>query len=113
LKKRREHGLQSWVMFLDLVKAFDRVYTSGDAVECAAKIRCAYKTGADFAIIEYQCVLGPILFIFYISGIMTTWRAVHDRPLCSFKTKNDSVMSERRYTARGESFELSGRLGVR
>ena len=25
LKKRREHGLESWVYFLDLVKAFDRV----------------------------------------------------------------------------------------
>ena len=25
LKKRSEHGLESWVMFLDLVKAFDRV----------------------------------------------------------------------------------------
>ena len=25
LKKRREHGLESWVFFLDLVKAFDRV----------------------------------------------------------------------------------------
>ena len=25
LRKRREHGLETWVMFLDLVKAFDRV----------------------------------------------------------------------------------------
>ena len=25
LKKRREHGLESWVMFLDIVKAFDGV----------------------------------------------------------------------------------------
>ena len=25
VKKRREHGLESWVLFLDLVKAFDRV----------------------------------------------------------------------------------------
>ena len=25
LRKRREHGLESWVLFLDLVKAFDRV----------------------------------------------------------------------------------------
>ena len=25
LKKRREHGLESWVLFLDLVKNFDRV----------------------------------------------------------------------------------------
>ena len=24
IKKRSEHGLQSWVLFLDLVKAFDR-----------------------------------------------------------------------------------------
>ena len=27
LKKRRENGLESWVFFLDLVKAFDRVQT--------------------------------------------------------------------------------------
>ncbi|XP_066936166.1 uncharacterized protein [Clytia hemisphaerica] len=25
IKKRSEHGLESWVLFLDLVKAFDRV----------------------------------------------------------------------------------------
>ena len=25
LKKRREHGLESWVLFVDLVKAFDSV----------------------------------------------------------------------------------------
>ena len=25
IKKRREHGLETWIMFLDLVKAFDRV----------------------------------------------------------------------------------------
>ena len=25
LRKRREHGLESWVLFLDLVKAFDSV----------------------------------------------------------------------------------------
>ena len=25
MKKRREHGLESWILFLDLVKAFDRV----------------------------------------------------------------------------------------
>ena len=25
LKKRREHGKESWIFFLDLVKAFDRV----------------------------------------------------------------------------------------
>ena len=24
MKKRREHGLESWILFLDLVKAFDR-----------------------------------------------------------------------------------------
>ena len=25
LRKRREHGLETWVVFIDLVKAFDRV----------------------------------------------------------------------------------------
>jgi hypothetical protein len=25
LKRRREHGLESWVLFVDLVKAFDSV----------------------------------------------------------------------------------------
>ena len=25
LKKRSEHGLESWVLFIDLVKAFDKV----------------------------------------------------------------------------------------
>ena len=25
IKKRSEHGIESWVLFLDLVKAFDRV----------------------------------------------------------------------------------------
>ena len=25
IKKRKEHSLETWIMFLDLVKAFDRV----------------------------------------------------------------------------------------
>ena len=25
MKKRREHGLESWIIFIDLVKAFDRI----------------------------------------------------------------------------------------
>ena len=25
IRKRREHGLETWVLFIDLVKAFDRV----------------------------------------------------------------------------------------
>ena len=26
IRKRREHGLETWVLFIDLVKAFDRDY---------------------------------------------------------------------------------------
>ena len=30
INKRREHGLETWVLFLDLVKAFDRVPRCAD-----------------------------------------------------------------------------------
>lgn len=129
LKKRREHGLQTWVMFLDLVKAFDRVPREvlwNVLLKFGVPMKLVYILRALHANVEVKfCVndvtntikstigvkqgdiLGPILFTFYIAAVMITWRATHDRPLCLFKTKNDNVLCGRRYTARGESFELS------
>ena len=44
VKKRREHGMETWVLLLDLVKAFDRVPSAKIvAVAGAAQVRRAGK----------------------------------------------------------------------
>ena len=128
LKKRREHGLETWVMFLDLVKAFDRVPREmlwdvllkfGVPVKLVQLLRALHNNvNVKFSVNEVthtiKCtigvkqgdILGPILFTFYIAAIMLTWRAAYDRSLCMFKTKMDDVITGRRYTARGETFSL-------
>ena len=128
LRKRREHGLESWVLFLDLVKAFDRVprkllwdilakfgvpnklisllkalhrdFTvkfSIDAIDKTIKNSIGVKQGD---------ILGPILFLFFICAVMTTWRLKFKGELCIFYSKDDIQMTGRRHTARGESFPL-------
>ena len=53
-------------------------------------------------------ILGPILFTFYLAAIMITWRAVHSRPLCVFRSNPDFILTGRSFRARGENFEIPG-----
>ena len=49
---------------------------------------------------------GPALFTFYIAAIMITWRQAYDRPLCWFRTLNDSKLTGRRFNKKGTDFTI-------
>ena len=128
LRKRREHGLESWVLFLDLVKAFDRVPKKllweiltkfGVPIKLVSLLKALHK---DFTVkfsiddidksirntigVKQGDILGPILFLFFICAVMTTWRSNFHVEPCIFRSKRDAKMTGRSYTARGESFHL-------
>ena len=121
LKKRREHGLESWVLFLDLVKAFDRVprwmlwevlKKFGVPMRIINLIKALHeRVNVKFNVegithtiksvigVKQGDILGPILFTFYAAAIMISWRKVFDGPVSIFRTKPDFVMTGRSYRA--------------
>ena len=128
LKKRREHNQQTWVLFLDLVKAFDRVPRDllwlilerfGVPPKLLSVIKALHQTiQVKFTVdsishildckigVKQGDVLGPILFSMYIAAIMITWRQTRNHPQCIFRTKNDFVLTGRRPNTKGEDFVL-------
>ena len=128
LKKRREHGLESWVFFLDLVKAFDRVPREllwqilkkfGVPSKLISILRSLHaRVNMKFTVdgvthiitciigVKQGDILGPILFNFFMAAIMISWRIIYDGPLCLFRSKPDYVMTGRSYRARGDEFSL-------
>lgn len=128
LKKRREHGLETWVLFLDLVKAFDRVPRNAlwkvlEKYGVPVKlINLLIVLHANFTVkfvigdvvrtinsivgVKQGDILGPLLFTFYITAMIETWKLSCDIPFCVFRTKKDYVMTGRRITTKGEDFEL-------
>ena len=129
MKKRREHGLESWILFLDLVKAFDRVPREmlwlvmekfGVPMKLIRLLKALHaNVQVKFIVndvtntiesvigVKQGDILGPLLFLFYLAAVMTTWRNIHKRPLCVFYTKNDDVLTGRRYNTKGEEFTLA------
>ena len=128
IKKRREHGLETFVFFLDLVKAFDRVPREmlwkvmlkfGVPQKIIQLLKAAHdQVKVKFSVdgithiidsiigVKQGDILGPILFVFYIAAIMIVWRKNYDGPKCIFWTKNDFVMTGRRINTKGEEFEF-------
>ena len=51
-------------------------------------------------------ILGPMLFTFYLTAIMISWRAKYDRPLCLYHTKMDDVLTGRAHLTQGEEFSV-------
>jgi hypothetical protein len=127
VKKRREHGMESWVMLLDLVKAFDRVPREllwqvllkfGVPPKLVRLISALHETvNVRFEVDEVQVIiqsiigvkqgdlLGPQLFTFHIAAIMMAWRTEHNDTydLCTYRTKRDSQVSSRRWNTGGQS----------
>ena len=117
IKKRREHNLETWILFLDLVKAFDRVPrellwsilskfgVSNKMINILKLLHATFKVTFEVDSVSHTMptsigvkqgdILGPALFIIFIAAVMITWRKIHQRPLCIFRTKNDSQL--RRY----------------
>ena len=128
MKKRREHGQETWILFLDLVKAFDRVPREllweilakfGVPVKLIRLLKSLHKNiDVKFEVndishtinciigVKQGDILGPVLFTIFIAAVMITWRAAYDRPLCMFRSKEDFVMTGRRHQAKGLEFPV-------
>ena len=128
LKKRSEHGLESWVLFIDLVKAFDRVPREllwkillkyGVPPKIVRLLICLHvdfdvQFDVDGVTQQIKCsvgvkqgdILGPMLFIFYIAAVMSSWRSIYGGSLCIFRTRPDFVLTGRKHDACGEEFAL-------
>ena len=129
MKKRREHSQETWILFLDLVKAFDRVPREllwqllgkfGVPQKLVSLLKALHndlivKFEFDGIVHEVNCtigvkqgdILGPVLFIIYMAGVMNNWKKVSDCPAIVFRTRMDDVLTGRRHTTKGECFELN------
>ena len=118
------------MLFLDLVKAFDRVPRNllwdilgkfGVPPKLIRLLRVLHaNVKVKFTVddvshiissiigVKQGDILGPILFIFFMAAIMITWRIIYGGPLCLFKTKPDFILTGRSYRARGEEFAVPG-----
>ena len=104
MKKRREHCKETWILFLDLVKAFDRVPREllwevlskfGVPQKLGRLLKALHAhIGVKFTVNEVthliECIigvkqgdiLGPILFTIYLAAVIITWRISYNRVNC-------------------------------
>ena len=140
LRKRREHGLETWVLFIDLVKAFDRVPREallhpddgllwlvllrfGVPPKLVSLLKAMHKTVlvqfdvdgivktiAAIIGVKQGDLLGPLLFTFFVAAVMETWRSSSSYQLPTFRSARDFQMTGRRSTARGDEFTVPDEL---
>ena len=123
MKKRREHSKETWILFLDLVKAFDRVPREllwqllekfGVPPKLVRLLKALHKDvlvkfeveGLEHEVnctigVKQGDILGPVLFIIYMAGVMSDWRNITDCPASIFVSKTENVITGRRPTAKG------------
>ena len=128
MKKRREHNKETWILFLDLIKAFDRVprvllWSVLEKFGAPKKLICLIKSLHDNFKVDFEIenckhsinctigvkqgdILGPALFVIFITAIMISWRKMYNRPLCVFRTRNDFCLTGRRINSTGTDFDF-------
>ena len=130
IKKRREHGCETWIFFLDLVKAFDRVPREmlwgvlekfGAPPKLIAMLKAMHaevhvefevdgvsKTIDSIVGVKQGDVLGPVLFVIYMAAVMMSWRQGHGdaRKLCVYRSRPDYVMTGRKGGQKSDEFAL-------
>ena len=111
IKKRSEHGLPTWLLLIDLVKAFDRVprellwevmIKQGVPPKLDSLLRSLHTTvkvkfehegvtqTLDSIIgVKQGDLLGPDLFTFFMAAVMKTWRSSYSYSFCCVNTKAD------------------------
>ena len=124
IKKRSEHGLETWLLLIDLVKAFDRVprellwevmLKQGVPPKLVSLLKALHTTvkvkfdvdGATSIMdsiigVKQGDLLGPDLFIFFMAAVMKTWRSTHDYDLCTVRCNADFQLTGRRPTMKGD-----------
>ena len=129
IAKRREHGLETWILFLDLVKAFDRVPRTllwkilqkygvppkivdllialHETVHVEFEVDGVVKSLLSIIGVKQGDLLGPQLFTFLIAAVMETWRATHNYDLCAFRSRDDFQLTGRQPSASGDDFNVS------
>ena len=116
LKKIKEHNLESWVLFIDFVKAFVRVpretlwnilKTFGIPPKFIRLIITLHRiivqlsiNGAEAEIesiieVKQGDILGQILLIIYMVALTNTWKQKEDILPCLFRSKQDSIITGR------------------
>ena len=128
VRKRREHGQESWILFLDLVKAFDRVPREllwlalsklgvhDKMLRLLKALHTNYEVKFTFdgvtryirsiVGVKQGDILGPILFTFFLAAIMISWNCVSNVPVCVFRSKEDLKLTGRNFRVTGEDVPL-------
>jgi hypothetical protein len=123
INKRREHGMETWLLFLDLVKAFDKVPREllwlvlarygvpPKLIRLLKLLHC--KVDVQFEVngvvrnfwscigVKQGDVLGPELFVIFMAAVMETWRMVSTHKLCVVRSKFDFQLTGRKENAKG------------
>ena len=129
IKKRHEHGLGTWLLLIDLVKAFDRVPREllwqvmgkqGVPPKLISLLQALHQTvhvkfevdGVEQVIdsiigVKQGDLLGPELFTFFMAAVMKTWRSSNPCDLCTFKYKQDFDLTGRPHKADGQELSIS------
>ena len=118
LKKRKEHNLESWVILIDFVKAFDLVPREtlwkflkkfGIPPKFIRLIIALHRIITQLSIdgteaeiesiigVKQGDVLGPIIFIIYMVALTNTRKQKEDTSPCLFRSKQDSITTGRRH----------------
>ena len=126
VQKRKEHDMETWVLFLDLVKAFDRVprellWQVLDKSGVPPKLLRILKSLHQEVTINFEVAgynkslnntvgvkqgdtLGPLLFLFYIAAILKSWRLTTTTAPCVFMSNPDFIISGRNHLSQGDIF---------